>query len=108
MAAIASEIDLSNTKEIHFLNEFVPQERTELDKEQFLQALRSFPCIWDTSDGNYKNRTMKLNAWNCLSQMFNHEGKYLTYSLKHKHVACSVENSEPIVVEVSYKVYMML
>ena len=75
MAAIASEIDLSKTNEIHFLNEFVAQERTELDKEQFLQALKSFPSIWDTSDGNYKDRIMKLNAWNCLSQMFNHDGK---------------------------------
>ena len=108
MAALASKIYLSNMTEIHFLNEFVCQERTELDKEQFLQALRSFHCIWDTSDRNYKNGTMKLNAWNCLSQLFNHEGKSLTYSLKHKPVACSVENSEQLVVEVSYKVYMTL
>ena len=35
MAAIASEIDLSNANERHFLNEFVPQERIELDKKQF-------------------------------------------------------------------------
>ena len=26
------------------------------DKETFIQALREFKCLWDTSDPNYKNR----------------------------------------------------
>ena len=51
------------------------QESGEFDKELFLQALRDFKCLWDTSDPNYKSRTMKLNAWKSLSQMFNQEGK---------------------------------
>ena len=45
------------------------------DKEMFLQALREFKCLWDTSDSNYKNRSMKMNASNFLSNMFNQEGK---------------------------------
>lgn len=56
--------------------ENVAQETKEFDKEMFLQALRDFKCLWDTSDANYKNRTMKLNGWKSLSQMFNQEGKY--------------------------------
>lgn len=54
----------------------VVQENGDFDKELFLQALRDFKCLWDTSDTNYKNRTMKLNAWKSLSQMFNQEGWY--------------------------------
>ena len=46
------------------------------DKETFLQALREFKGLWDTSDANYKNRNMKVNAWNTLSKMFNQEGNY--------------------------------
>ena len=56
--------------------ENVVQESKKFDKEMFLQALGDFKCLWDTSDANYKNRTMKLNAWKSLSQMFNQEGKY--------------------------------
>ena len=55
--------------------ENVAQETKEFDKEMFLQALRDFKCLWDTSDANYKNTTMKLNAWKSLSLMFNQEGK---------------------------------
>ena len=44
------------------------------DKETFLQAVREFKCLWDTSDSNYENRTMKVNAWNTLSSLFNQEG----------------------------------
>ena len=49
------------------------------DKEMFLQALREFKCLWDTSDPNYKNRTMKVNAWNILSSLFNQEGMKLVH-----------------------------
>lgn len=44
-------------------DQVVVQGNVELDKELFLQALREFKCLWDTSDKNYKNRTMKRNAW---------------------------------------------
>ena len=59
----------------YFVDQNVVQESGELDKELFLQALRDYTCLWDTSDTNYKNRTMKLNAWKSLSQMFRQEGK---------------------------------
>ena len=76
MAAKGGESELSTATQILNLTEFLPSaESGELDKELFLQALRGFACLWNTSDANYKNRTMKMNAWNCLSQMFNQEGK---------------------------------
>ena len=49
-------------------------EGNTFDKEMFLQALREYKCLWDTSDPNYKNRNMKVNAWNALSSLFNQEG----------------------------------
>ena len=76
MAAKGGESELSTAMQILNLTEFLPSvESGELDKELFLQALRGFACLWNTSDANYKNRTMKMNGWNCLSQMFNQEGK---------------------------------
>lgn len=59
----------------HFVDQNVVQDVGELDKEMFLQALRDYSCLWDTSNINYKNRTMKLNAWKSLSRMFQREGK---------------------------------
>ena len=44
------------------------------DKETFLQAVREFKCLWDTSNSNYINRTVKVNAWNTFSSLFNQEG----------------------------------
>ena len=44
------------------------------NKETFLQALREYKCLWDTSDPNYKNRNMKLNARQILSSLFNQDG----------------------------------
>ena len=56
-----------------------PEQLSELpfDKELFLQALREYKCLWDISDSNYKNRTMKLNSWTALSLMFRQDGKLL-------------------------------
>ena len=55
-----------------------PEQLSELpfDKELFLQALREYKCLWDTSDSN-SNRTMKLNSWTALSLMFRQDGKLL-------------------------------
>ena len=44
------------------------------DKETFLQALREFKCLWDTSEPNYKDRFMKVNVWSTLPSLFNQEG----------------------------------
>ncbi|XP_046841156.1 uncharacterized protein LOC124435262 [Xenia sp. Carnegie-2017] len=52
-------------------------EGNTFDKEMFLQALREYKCLWDTSDPNYKNRNMKVNAWNALSSLFNQEVAFL-------------------------------
>lgn len=92
MAAVGEGEDASSAKQMQALlsgfiasqsqqlvdvgDQVVVQGNVELDKELFLQALRDFKCLWDTSDANYKNRTMKLNAWGSLAQMFNQEGKY--------------------------------
>ena len=44
-------------------------------KEVFIEAVRQYKCLWDTNDRNYKNRSMKINAWNDLSSLFNKDGK---------------------------------
>ena len=48
---------------------------TGLDKEAFIEALRHYHCLWDTSNPSYKNRAMKTNCWKELSTLFNRDGK---------------------------------
>ena len=55
------------------------------DKGLFMQALHEFKCLWDTNDSNYKNRKMKVNAWNALSQMFSQESS-ITFLAANKEI----------------------
>ena len=72
---VISASQLPQTQETH--SQQVGEQQV-LDKELFLQTLREYKCLWDTSDSNYKNRNMKLNAWNALSQIFSQEGEHFS------------------------------
>ena len=46
-----------------------------------IEEVRRFPCLWKTTDTNYKNAVMKENAWRNVTEAVNREaGK--TYSGK--------------------------
>ena len=47
----------------------------EFDKETFIEALRQFPSLWDINLASYKDRTVKANAWKCLSTTFRKDGE---------------------------------
>ena len=55
--------------------ERIEDSMTGFDKEAFIEALRHYHCLWDTSSPSYKNRTIKSNCWKELSTLFNREGK---------------------------------
>ena len=57
------------------LAENIDEAPSAFDKEAFIEVVRQYKCLWDTNDRNYKNRSMKINAWNDLSILFNQEGK---------------------------------
>ena len=33
------------------------------DDEKLIEAVRSFPCLWQTSSKSYKNMRVRENAW---------------------------------------------
>ena len=35
----------------------------EMDEEAFVEAMRSYPCLWQTSCKKYKDLRVKDNAW---------------------------------------------
>ena len=43
--------------------------------------IRKYRCLWDTNSSTYKDRNVRSNAWNELSDVFNKEGKQ-----KKKHL----------------------
>ena len=46
--------------------ENIDEAPSAFDKEAFIEAVRQYKCVWDTDDHKYKNRSMKINAWNDL------------------------------------------
>ena len=44
-------------------------------KELFLEAVRHFKCLWDTSERSYKERNTKANAWKQLAITFTTDSK---------------------------------
>ena len=61
-----------------------------MDKEAFILALVELPCIWNTKCKEYKDRNIKMNAWNLLANTFKDSGKshfvscYLLVDAIHK------------------------
>ena len=49
----------------------------EFDRETFLTELRKFPSIWCKKHPDYKQRNVKVNAWNKLAATFNKDGTFL-------------------------------
>ena len=49
----------------------------EFDRETFLIELRKFPSIWCKKHLDYKQRNVKVNAWNKLAATFNKDGTFL-------------------------------
>ena len=49
----------------------------EFDRETFLIELRKFPSIWCKKHPDYKQRNVKVNAWNKLAATFNKDGTFL-------------------------------
>ena len=52
----------------------------EFDRETFLTELRKFPSIWCKKHPDYKQRNVKVNAWNKLAATFNKDGTFLLNS----------------------------
>ena len=52
----------------------------EFDRETFLTELRQFPSIWCKKHPDYKQRNVKVNAWNKLAATFNKDGTFLLNS----------------------------
>ena len=49
-----------------------------MDDEKFVEALRSFLCLWLVSSKSYKDLRAKENAWNeVASKVSAHESYYL-------------------------------
>jgi len=48
----------------------------QISKELFLEAVRQFQCVWDTTHNLYKDRNAKANALKQLSAMFNVDGTF--------------------------------
>lgn len=38
-----------------------------------IEAVRKHPCLWNTSEAKYKNRTVKENAWTAVAEEVNAE-----------------------------------
>ena len=51
----------------------------EFEKENFLEEIRKYKCLWNINTPCYKDRNMKMNAWLQISNVFNREGRYLGY-----------------------------
>ena len=49
----------------------------ECDRGTFLTELRKFPSIWCKKHPDYKQRNVKVNAWNKLAATFNKDGTFL-------------------------------
>ena len=47
------------------------------DRETFLTELQKFPSIWCKKHPDYKQRNVKVNAWNKLAATFKRDGTYL-------------------------------
>ena len=50
-------------------------EHVEFDKEFFIEEVMQLSCLWDTSNPSYKDITVKANAWQKLSEIFDRDGK---------------------------------
>ena len=44
-------------------DEVVPSVRDHFDQEVFIEAVRVYPCLWNTSVASYKDQTKKKRAW---------------------------------------------
>ena len=49
----------------------------EFDRETFFTELRKFSSIWCKKHPDYKQRNVKVNAWNKLAATFNKDGTFL-------------------------------
>ena len=67
-----NEASNEQSEDIH---EVIPQVETVFDKELFIEEIRPFGCLWNTSLPSYKDRTVKANAWKKLSQIFDRDGQ---------------------------------
>ena len=38
-----------------------------------IEAVRKYPCLWNTSEAKNKNRTVKENAWTAVAEEVNAE-----------------------------------
>ena len=47
----------------------------EFDVEIFIEELKNFPCLWNTSLRSYHEKHTKQNSWMVLSEKFGKNGK---------------------------------
>ena len=47
---------------------------SEFETELFIEQVRAFPCLWNTSLSSYKDKTAKTNAWEGISKIFKKDG----------------------------------
>ena len=47
----------------------------EFDVEMFIEELKNFPCLWNTSLRSYHEKHTKQNSWMVLSDKFGKNGK---------------------------------
>ena len=55
----------------------------EFDIDNFLEAVRELPSLWDVNHPTYKDRLVKLNAWKKLALKFCKEEDFLQKKLKN-------------------------
>ena len=51
-------------------------EDTPFDKESFILAVQTMPCLWNIKCKEYKNRNMKINSWAVLADTFKESGRF--------------------------------
>ena len=75
--------DLNETNRIEnsFINEnrqlleTIKSSKKDYDVDMFINEMREYPCIWNTSLRSYHDQIIRKNAWDELSKKFGCPGK---------------------------------
>ena len=73
-----NSVVVSDTEEVQSIQScsVLTSSPREFDTEVFIESVREFPCLWNTSLVSYRERNIKANAWKQLSSLFNRDGEY--------------------------------
>ena len=53
--------------------------QSELDFEEFIDEIKGYPCLWNTTLRAYKEQPKRKVAWTAISNKLGKDGEYTTY-----------------------------